>query len=266
MRFASAICVLIVATTPLWSQNTTDPSRLYLRPAAMVNLDVSEFFNDEITDNFIRYRSETFYLRAISAILFVKPKLGVELCFRPGLIGNSSDRLNQLNTELKRRYEDQYFITHIDQEFLNSQEIFPDLTRLNIGLVYRHELNKFTILTRLLVGFTSFAIDATEISLKEKGTNTVLTLKYEPEDKHPVNFTTAPALTLAYRITPKMHINFDVQYSFFKTDFKIKESLYNPLTEENNSSVYSYKKDIHTVSVALGLTLELGKIRPSKKE
>jgi outer membrane protein W len=68
----------------------------------------------------------------------------------------------------------------------------------------------------------------------------------------------APSVTFGYKFSKRIMANVDVQYSYFKTNIKYTEEKNNLFTKEKTTiQTIDYKKNVHTLSIGLGLIIQL---------
>ena len=129
-----------------------------------------------------------------------------------------------------------------------------------LGVVYRYETPKIVILPKMLIGVTSFHSTYGIIYLKEKNTNNISQLSYDPKTYTNNYFTLAPSLTFGYRLSERILANIDFTYSFYQTNIEYTKEHTNLFTQNKTTENISYKKGISTISVGAGIIIELRKV------
>jgi outer membrane protein W len=239
-------------------ENSNTYSKWYLKPAAGINIPITNLLSGEITDNLFEYDDNSYYWQVISANYFFSSKWGIELTYQAGYSQNISGRADRFNTELEEKYGDDYFVSPSSgAQYDNFTIIGGSIQRGYLGLVYRIEKPKYIILPKVSIGVTSFYTDWGRADLKEKGTNTVYKLSYDSGERPNDHFTLAPSITFGYRLSKRLIANIDVLYSYYKTDIEFTEEIRNTFTEEISFRTIDYKKNMHTLTIGLGLIIEL---------
>lgn len=236
-------------------------SKWYLKPAAGINIPISALLSGEITDNLIEYDDNAYYWQVISGNFFLSQKWGVEFTFQASTSKCISVRTDRFNAEIQQKYGEDYFIKPSSGPLYDDFDIVGgDIERGYLGIVYRIEKQRYIFLPKLFIGVTSFYIERGVADLKEKGTNTVLKLSYSSGKRPNDHFTVAPAFTFGYRLSKRFIANIDLLYSYYKTDIKFTEEIRNTFTEETSYKTINYNKNIHTLTIGIGLILEVNPV------
>lgn len=237
-------------------------SKWHLSPGAGINLPLTKLFSGEITDNLIEFDDHSYYLKYISGSYFFSDKWGLEFAFQLNVAKSILGRGDRFNAQILDQYGDDYFVTYgFGTPYYGDNIITSSFSRGGLGLVYRIEKPKYIILPKIFIGTTAFDTDWGNAYLKEKGTHTVLELSYKSENGSGDNLTIAPGLLFGYRLSKRFIANFDLLYSYYKTDFQFVKELRNTFTEEVWTETIDYNKGIHTLSMGVGLIIELGLVR-----
>lgn len=233
-------------------------SKWYLKPAVGVNIPITTLLSGEITDNLFEYDDNSYYWQVISGNFFFSQKWGVEFTFQANASERISGRADRFNSEIQKKYSEHYFIGSGSGALYDDFNIISgNFERGYLGIVYRVEKPKYIFLPKLFIGVTSFFIDWGSADLKEKGTNTILKLSYSSGKRPNDHFTIAPAFTFGYRLSKRVIANIDLLYSYYITNIEFIEEIRNTFTEETSFKVIDYKKDIHTLTIGIGLIIEL---------
>jgi len=238
-------------------ENSPGYSKWYLKPAAGVNLPVTKLLTGEITDHLLEYDDFSFYGQLIAGGYFFNSTWGLEFSFQPGYSGKLSGRADKFANDLELKYGDTYFVT-VGSGAAYSQSDFSGgaIQRGFFGLVYRIEKPHMVILPKFSIGVTSFYTDWGSAVLKEKGTNTLLKLRYDPGQRPNDHFTLAPSVTIGYRLSKRVLATVDAMYSYCKTDIVFTEELRNSFTEEVSYRSFDYDRHLHTFTIGLGLIVD----------
>ncbi|MCK9208905.1 MAG: hypothetical protein M0P66_17475 [Salinivirgaceae bacterium] len=243
----------------LSAQDSTNTySKWYIKPAAGINIPITNLLSNEIPDNLFEYDDNSYYWQILSASYFFSSKWGLEFTFQAGHSQSISGRAERFNQDLEEKYGENYFVTASSgAQFDNFSLIGGSIQRGNLGIVYRYEKRKYIFMPKLSIGVTSFYTDWGEADLKEKGTNTVYKLSYDSGKRPNDHFTIAPSFTFGYRLSNRIIANIDILYSYYKTDIEFVEEIRNTFTNEIVTETIDYKKNIHTLTVGFGVIIEL---------
>jgi len=240
----------------------TEYKRWFLKPAAGINIPITNLFSGEVTDPLIEYDNNTYYWQLISGNYFINEKWGIEFTFQTGESTRRSDRVNRFYTDMQNTYNDNFYVVPFTPAQYSEPDIFGgSIERSYLGIVYRIQNSKILLLPKFLIGITSFYTDWGKVTLKEKGTNTVFKLSYSTGKRPSDHFTIASSFTFGYRLSKFILANVDVIYSFFKPDIVFSEEIRNTYTEELVSRSIVYNKNIHTITIGAGIIIELRTIR-----
>lgn len=253
------IVMLILNLYPVLIAQENSPiySKWYFKPAAGVNLPVTKLLTGEISDYLLEYDDYSWYGQLIAGGYFFNSTWGLEFSFQPGYSGKLSGRAEKFANEVELEYGDSYFVT-VGSSAAYSQSDFSGGTiqRGYLGLVYRIEKPHIVILPKFSIGVTSFYTDFGSATLKEKGTNTLLKLRYESGQRPNDHLTLAPSVTIGYRLSKRVLATMDAMYSYYKTDIVFTEELRNTFTEEVSNRSFEYRRQLNTFSLGLGLIVE----------
>lgn len=250
-------------------ENSNTYSKWYLKPSVGMNIPLTKLFSEKITDNLFDYNDKTFYWQVLSATYFISSKWGIDFTFQAGRsqyqLGHShniSDRDERFNLELEEKYGDNYFVS--PRSGAQYSNFSSGIDRGYLGLVYRFEKHKYYFLPSFSIGVTSFYTDWGHADLKEKGTNTVYKITYDTKKRPHDQFTFAPSVIVGYRLSKRIITNINLLYSYFKTDIEFVEELRNNFTEEVLTETFDYRKNIHNLTLGIGIIIEL-KPAPNKR-
>lgn len=252
------IVVAVLSHCAVGQEKPNTYSKWYLKPAAGLNIPITNLLSGEITDNLFKYSDNTYYWQVISCNFFLSQHWGLEFTYQAGNSDNISGRAERFKAEIREKYSGHYFVSPgSGAQYEDFNILFGNVERGYIGVVYRIEKSKMVLLPKLLIGVTSFFTDWGSADLKEKGTNTVLEISYNSGTRSNDHFTIAPAFTFGYRLSKRYIANIDFLYSYYKTNIEFIEETRNTFTEEISYKTTDYKKNIHTLTIGIGLIIEL---------
>ena len=245
--------VLLILNMFAWASGQKKPgpwAKWYIKPAIGYNIPLSTFPSAGITDYLIEYDDHSYYWQLLSVNWFFSPRWGLEITYQPGRSGDIAGYAGKFSKEIENRYNNGYYV-NVGSGGAYAAE--SGIDRGYIGLVYRIEKTRYIIMPRFMIGSTSFYANWGNAVLKEKGTNNVFEIHYDPDEIPQDQFTIAPSVTMGYRLSRRFIINLDVMYSCFRTNFAYTEELRNNFTGETTSEIFEYRKYMHTLSVGAGL-------------
>lgn len=256
------IIVFLVFTSLLKSafaqENSSSYSKLYLKPAAGINIPMTNLLSGEITDYLFEYNDNSFYWQILSATYFFSPKWGIDFSYQAGYSNNISSRADKFNREIEKEYSDNYFVTSSSgAQYDDFSLIGGSIERGYLGVVYRLEKPKFIFLSKLSIGVTSFYTDWGKAYLKEKGTNSFYLLSFNSGNRPNDHFSIAPSGTFGYKLSKRLIANLDFLYSYYQTNIEFVKELKNTYTDEISIEIIDYKKKLHTLTIGIGLIIEL---------
>ncbi len=249
----------------LSAQDSTNTySKWYIKPGVGVNIPITNLLSNEITDDLFEYDDNSYYWQILSASFFFSAKWGLEFTYQASHSQSISSRAERFNQKLEEKYGETYFVTPSSgAKYDNSSLIGGSIARGYLGIVYRYEKPKYILMPKLSIGVTSFYTNWGKADLKEKGTNTVYKLSYNSGKRPNDHFTIAPSFTFGYRLSKRIIANIDILYSYYNTDIEFVEELRNTFTNKIITETIDYKKNIHTLTVGIGVIIEL-KPAPNK--
>ena len=253
-----AISFLFFSSLVSAQDSTNIYSKWYVKPAAGVNIPITNLLSNKIPDNLFEYDDNSYYWQILSASFFFSANWGLEFTYQAGHSQSISGRAERFNQKLEEKYGENFFVTPSSgAQYDNTSLIGGSIQRGYLGIVYRYEKPKYIMLPKLSIGVTSFYTDWGKADLKEKGTNNVYKLSYDSGKRPNDHFTIAPSFTFGYRLSKRIIANIDFLYSYYRTDIEFVEELRNTFTNEIITETIDYKKDIHTLTIGLGFIIEL---------
>ncbi|MFT5337814.1 MAG: hypothetical protein ACI9YL_001826 [Luteibaculaceae bacterium] len=233
-------------------------SKWFIKHTLGLNNPFNALLNNEITDHLLDYDDHSYFTQSFSGNFFFLKNWGAELTFQAGNSGKAQGQAEKFNAELRNIFGTKYFVRPRSGAEYNPDNIrLGSIERVYVGIVYRLEKTRFLLLPKFLVGFTSLYADKGGADLKEKGTNTVLRVSYDPGNRPKKHVSFAPAFTVGYRLSEHLFLNLDLQYSYFKTDIEFIKETRNLYTDEFILESIKYKKSINTLTIGAGLIFEL---------
>lgn len=256
-KTCSTICMLCLLFLTVSAQDTYNPIKWVIRPSYGQTFGVNKTNFGFITDNLTTYASQTFYWQVISSTYFFN-NWGLEFSFMGNHNNQLNNRFEKFSNAVSKKYSDRYYITlRSGSEYSDFNIVGGSVERGSLGPVYKIEKNRTIFIFRALLGVTSFYTDWGSATLKEKGTNTILTLDWSA-DKVPKDFITLnPSFTVGYRFAKRFVIDLDINYWLYNLKFDYVETAKNLITDELASTTYHYKRLSNDLSFGIGFMIIL---------
>lgn len=245
----------------LWAQEKDYPTIAYDR--WMIDFGVTHQFAlndlslDPVTDNLFSYGSAT-YIELFSGTYFFNQQWGLNLDFQLGAINDGVlEREERFQNSISDTFGDQYYITKVSlTEFGRSNESSV-IGGTSLGLVYRYEKARFTLLSSFDIGFRAFKVTEEAFLLKEIGTNRILNLSYTADGASGFLTTFSPRAKLMYQVKNDFYLKLDVNYSLLVSDFIVLEEFKDTVTDELTIRRIDYGKALHTIGFGIGFAFFL---------
>ncbi len=228
------------------------PYQWSVRSNAGAAFPLARLKSGEVTDQLIDYDDQYFYWQFASFEYFIKDNLALSVSLQGHAFTDADQRGMQMDAELQERFGDNYFISTSPYSFgpkLNMN------ANLYLGLAFAKRYRRLSLVPKVQIGFTSFFINALNVNLKERNTNTRLQLVYDfstarrPQD----NFTLLTGLLTEFQLAQNLSLDLNLQTYFFSTRFSYQEEIRDTFTEERVSREFDYRKVVGTFSIGLGI-------------
>lgn len=244
---------------PLAGQEEAD-TKDFTRWSGSISLGSSyaltDMFQGRLEDDLIDFQENSFTIQ-LAGQYFFHPKLGVEAIYHGGRGASLDDRFQRLEEIMMDRYSNENFTEVFSSTaFGGSDGPFGSLQRSYVGLVGRFESGDFKFYPKLLFGLTIIYTDYVEVDLKGRGTNEYQRVRIETLDITQTIPTGAGGLGVTYPIHEALHVQLDVLYSYFQSDFTFRERSENLVSGESTDTFTLYRSDIHNLAGFLGLRLD----------
>lgn len=210
------------------------------------------------SDFLLSYSDASQYLQVVSATFWLTRKWGLEFSHTAHTSRLIRRQYDAFKSSLEKEYGEQFFITPSSSLEYETGLLGGSFERIGLGAVYRIETPKFLLLPKIVYGGAMIQANWGEAILKEKDSNSLLTLNYritsDPYATHPMIST---GITGLYRLSKKFLLGLDVQYTRLKLDVAYEEELRNVFTEAVIMRPLVYKDALHSLTFGLGLIYEV---------
>ncbi len=241
------------------AQKTMEPYKaIWLtKPSVGRTVPITKLLKGNLSDKLFEYDDRSVYWQIPSLYYFPKKHWGVSF----QLFANSWSTLatnNQiLNTALENEFGAQYYLSFSGNEPENGNPITGKFGGAMIGVNYRIEKNRFLLQPQFGFGVNSYFVNWKEVLLKEKNTNTLLRIKYDPKDKVKDHFLLNASMALGYKLNRHFYLNLDLMGSYFRTQNSITKTTTNMVTEVAQSEQLNYNGHIFSFSYGVGIFVVL---------
>lgn len=250
------LVVLSFASLSLYSQSYK--SKWQTKPSFGVYFPSTKLLKGVVTDNLLEYDDESFYWQVLSASYFFHKHWGIEFNFQAGSSGRISKRDDRFIRSIESTYGDQYFVTaSTAASYDNFSIIGGDIERGYLGVIYRLESKRFLLYPKFAIGVTSFRTNWGNAYLKEKESNNVLRVSFDPGKVPNDHFTIAPSLGLGYKLTKRVFFNVDLLTSYYKTNITFVKTVTDLNTGQESKEEIGYKKGMFNTALGAGLIIVL---------
>ncbi len=211
------------------------------------SLGFNEFSGNNEIDNLIGYEKNQLQFSLSGGVFY--QHIGIEFLLTRGANASESD-LNSFHEDIRSTFNSNYFVPP-----QSSEDIIQPNATLLAGPIYRFKMNKFLVITKLLIGSTKFNVEEKLIELKERNNNNTLLASYQTKDGSESFFTISPRISFGYPITKKLFINAELNYNVFRSDIIYTKRLENIFLKEIISTErIDQKKLVHALALGLNLT------------
>ncbi len=221
------------------SQDAMKPIGFVLQPSVGISIPLSSIQNGAITDNLISNMDTPSFYSQLSASYFWKHwGLGGSVVF------NASNNPQNFVDDVRQYYSDRYYVNIDDYD--HNYSLTNPVTKVLFGLSYKAEKKKLTFIYKLQIGVNRFHTWSNEAYLKEKNTNTIVTLdwKYSQMDHDRDFFCVNPSASIAYRFTNRIAVSFDIMIMHSIGSFEFYEVAEDIYTHKVKSQTFHYNNAI----------------------
>ncbi|PHN04186.1 hypothetical protein [Flavilitoribacter nigricans] len=254
MKTQSLLLVLALIWGVHLSGQNNPPAfvRWQLQTNAGIALPLAKLKTGAITDLLIDYDDQYVYWQFITANYFFASNWGLSVTIQGNPFTDPNKNGERLLQTLAARYEQNYLVT--SGPFKYGEE--PNInTNIYLGVVYRKDFNKISLIPKLQIGATSFYAKRSNVYLKEINRNNHLQITYQSNRASTAHdgFTVMTGLTLACHLGKRFTLDLHTQLYGFITQFSYTEQIRNTYTEAIEVNTYDYDRINGTFSVGLGI-------------
>jgi len=233
-------------------------SKWYFKVSTGFSAPLNRYTPAGRSDFLLSYSDASQYLQLVSATFWVTKKWGLEFSHTAHTSRLIRQKYGAFKSSLEEDYGAQFFITPSSSLEYETGLLGGSFERIGLGVVYRIETPKFLLLPKIAYGGTTIETNWGEALLKEKNSNSLLTLNYRiTSDPYDIQTTLNTGLSGLYRLSKKFLLSLDVQYTNIKLNLEYEEQLRNVFTEEVVTRSLIYKDSLHALTFGLGLVYEV---------
>lgn len=260
LLFTSTVLILI-SQLLLGQEQKWAYSRWDLQAAIGYNFSSNKLEAGEITDYLIDYDFNNLYLQGISGSFYLFKNFGAEITMQASYRSTESQQEIDFQTTLESIYGDQYFVTSNLNFYTSTNTLTGDFPTYYYGLVFRFQRNKLQWKAKLMLSSITINKHSGSATLKEKGTNNVMELRYHTYSDSPPENIFSPSIYMAYRIHKMFLIHLNFVYSYADINFSYLEKITDLATDQSQSRIIPYSTKLKKYSLGFGITMELGSIK-----
>ena len=253
----STITLLFIPASSVFCQDADDEFPQYTYQfGGGYSFPLAGIKENALTDYLIQYRAKAAYFQPITSTWFLNERFGWEINYlyftSNDLVGRKYDFYNGL----EESFGTDYYIRAVPRNNDPEYDATDDYFSASFGLVYRIMYPSYSILPKILLGYTEISVDKYDVLLKERGSNQYLKLRYAAYP--PASFLTlSGAVTFSRRIYRHIHLALDLRYTYFKPGIVYDVEEYNLYTNQTTREEINYKKGVHAISIGGGLLFDL---------
>lgn len=226
------------------AQEQMKPIVFTLQPSIGISIPLSSIQNGSITDNLISNKeTPSFYLQVSSNYFWKHWGLGGSITF------NTSNNRQNFVDDVQQYYSDKYYVNTYD--YSRNTSFTTQITKLLFGPSYKVEKGKFIFIYKLQMGINQFKARSSSAYLKEKNSNTIITLNwnYDHPGYDPEFFCISPSISMAYRFTNRISLSFDIMLMHSTGSFKYYQVSEDINTHQTQTKTFEYDNAINEVNL-----------------
>ena len=214
---------------------------------------------DPIIDHLADINGKGVLLNFFTVNWFMKNNMGIELRMQglPG--GNTQNRKKVLEQLIKDHFGDQYYYQSQYPVNLNQSDGFPGFAGL-LGLTYKFERGRFSYIPKFYVGYMDVSGSSSYTNiLKEKNTNTILSVSYQGDPDLESAPVFGPAASIMYRLNSLVGIRANASYLWHKAGIRYERSITDLAANTTSVTSYSNEKTLHRICIDLSIAVGFGR-------
>jgi hypothetical protein len=235
----------------------TEYVSFYLKPSFGTTLSLSSLMIGEITDHLIEFQDNYNHTQLLSLSYFFNKRLGIELYYQWCDGNNIDSRDNHFNHELEDIYGTEYYLTTENNPIPMTNMVSNRFDRGFASLVFKLEKNKYCLIPKFHLGFTTIPLERSEVLLKTINTNEYLRLNFDTDAEKNFYLTVGPGVSVGRRFFNHILVTLDFQYNYFRPNFSYTIEIRELYTSTVTTKINDYKKNIHSVSLGIGFAFEM---------
>jgi len=248
----SLFCLL---SNSLKSQDNEPSVKWFIRPSFGYTFSLNPKKFGFITDNLTTYTNQNGYWQIFSGGFFFN-KWGIEFNYLRNENNQIYNRSERFIEEVNRKYSSDYYCNIRSGIYYDPSSSSSGLMeRGSIGPIYRIKQGHLLYVFRGMIGVMSFSTDWGSVSLKEKGTNSLLKIEWSADRPVKDFFTLNPSCTFSYKITKRIQFDADVNFWLYDLDYNYTETVTDYIKNESASKLYHYQRMTIDLSVGAGIMI-----------
>lgn len=252
-RLLLLLILLLGLKDVIFAQSEYKPVRFFYRPSVGAMFPTRSFSTNDISGNLIGTQFQNLFFQPL-AIGFFGRNVGIEGQVTLSPARNPKNRHGQFVKDINQKYGSKYHTSIYSSAMADFLDNTSDpIVRGSLGPSYKIERNRLIFVGRMMVGIVSITNNSGRAQLKEKGTNELMSIRWDTQYPTKDCFSFHPSLTLAYRVRRRITFNLDLDSWLYKADVTYKETTTNAGTGDVTFKEYGYNYVMNDVSIGLGI-------------
>jgi hypothetical protein len=214
---------------------------------------------DPVIDQLVDMNGKGVLLNFFTVNWFMKNNIGIELRMQ-GLPGdNTQNRKKTLELLVEDHFGDQYYYQSQYGFNPNQSDGFPGFAGL-LGLTCKFERGRFSYIPKFYVGYMDVSGSSSYTNiLKEKNTNTILSVRYQGDPDLESAPVFGPAASVMYRFNSLVGIRVNASYLWHKAGVHYERRITDLATNNTAVAYYSNEKTLHRIHIDLSIAVGFGR-------
>lgn len=214
---------------------------------------------DPVIDQLVDINDKGVLLNFFTVNWFIKNNIGIEMRLQ-GLPGNNTQHQGKaLKQLIEEHFGDQYYYQSQYPVNLNQSDGFPGFAGL-LGLTYKLERGRFSYISKFYVGYMNVSGSSSYTNiLKEKNTNTVLSVRYQGDPDLESAAVFGPAASVMYRFNSLVGIRANASYLWHKAGIRYEQTITDLAANTTAVTSYSNEKTLRRICIDLSIAVGFGR-------
>lgn len=214
---------------------------------------------DPVIDQLADINGSGVLLNFFTVNWFMKNNIGLELRMQ-GLPGdNTQNRKEVLERMIEDHFGDQYYYQPQYGFDPNQSGGFPGFAGL-LGLTYKFERGRFSYIPKFYIGYMDVSGSSSYNSiLKEKNTNTILSVRYQGDPDWESTAVFGPAASVMYRFNSILGIRANASYLWHRAGIHYERGITDLVTDHTEAVHYTKENTLRRICIDLSIAVGFGR-------